>query len=413
MAQLITRKRGKFWEYAFEIASIEGKRKRISKSGFQTKSEALKEGSKAKARYDNTGLTFVPTDMSVSDYLDYFYKVYVMSELKPNSQEFWEYFIRIHYKPYLGKYRLNSITPAVIQEFLYECKKKGYARPTLIHLRNNLKEAFNYAINPCGFIEDNPVAKTSLPKTSKEQVNPHHLISLEDYHSIMEYFHFGNRYHVMLQLGWNLGLRLGEITGLRWSDIDFDKRTVRIEKQAIYCNKIPERKSNFYIETPKTENSIRTVSFGESLKTLLLKERKRQKENESNYGIYYTKQYLVDGKFIIEHQVMDDFKDGEELDFICLDENGRWVNPSMSTYCTRMITKKLGIDFDFHSLRVSNATHLIDNKVDIKVVQQRLGHANITTTYNSYVRVTEDMNDEAVYVLDEILSTDEKSVDKT
>lgn len=225
----------------------------------------MKEGSKAKARYDSTGLTFVPTDMSVSDYLDYFYKVYVMSELKPISQE-----------------------------FLYECRKKGYARPTLIHLRNNMKEPFNYAINPCGFIEDNPVAKTSLPKTSKEQVNPHHLISLEDYHTIMKYFHFGNRYHVMLQLGWNLGLRLGEITGLRWSDIDFEKRNVRFEKQAIYCNKIPERKSNFYIETFKTENSIRTVSFGESLKTLLLKERKRQKENESNYGIYYTKQYLVE-----------------------------------------------------------------------------------------------------------------------
>ena len=107
MSELITRKRGSKWEYQFEIATIAGKRKRFSKSGFKTKAEAIREGTKAKALYDNTGLTFVPSDISVSDYLDYFYNTYVINELKPNSQEFWESFIRLHYKPYLGKYRLS------------------------------------------------------------------------------------------------------------------------------------------------------------------------------------------------------------------------------------------------------------------------------------------------------------------
>lgn len=93
--------------------------------------------------------------------------------------------------------------------------------------------------------------------------------------------------------------------------------------------------------------------------------------------------------------------------------NGVWVNPSMSTYCIRVVTKKLHINFDFHSLRVSNATHLINNKVDIKAVQERLGHSNVTTTYNSYVRVTDEMNNEAIGVLDNILSTAKKTVDKS
>lgn len=405
MAEVTTRKRGTKWAYQFEIASVGGKRKRISKSGFRTKAEAVKAGTKAKTQYDNTGLTFTPSDMSVSDYLDYFYKTYVMNELKPNSQEFWDSFIRLHYKPYLGKYRLSSITPAVIQDFLYERKSKGYARPTLVHLRNNLKEAFNYAINPCGFIADNPVVKTTLPKTSTEQVNPHFLISIDDFQTIIKYFHFGNRYHVMLQLGWNLGLRLGEICGLQWSDIDFFNNTVTINKQALYNNKIPGRKSNYYIETPKTERSVRTVAFGKSLKLLLLKEKQRQEENEANYEEYYTEQYLIDDKYIVEHQKNDCFEEGKKLDFVCRDENGTWVNPSMSTYCIRVVTKKLGINFDFHSLRVSNATYLIDNKVDIKVVQERLGHANVTTTYNTYVRVTKEMRDEAVSILDSVLST--------
>ena len=200
MAELITRKRGSKWEYQFEVATVAGKRKRISKSGFKTKGEAVREGTKAKAQYDNTGLVFTPSDVSVSDYLDYFYSTYVMHELKPSTQEFWESFIRLHYKPWFGKYRLSSITPAMVQEFLYEYKAKGYSRKTVVHLRNNLKEAFAYAINPCGFIADNPVEKTSMPKMDADQVNPHFLISIEDYQKIIEYFHFGTRYHVMLQL---------------------------------------------------------------------------------------------------------------------------------------------------------------------------------------------------------------------
>ena len=411
MAELITRKRGSKWEYQFEVATVAGKRKRISKSGFKTKGEAVREGTKAKAQYDNTGLVFTPSDVSVSDYLDYFYSTYVVHELKPSTQEFWESFIRLHYKPWFGKYRLSSITPAMVQDFLYEYKAKGYSRKTVVHLRNNLKEAFAYAINPCGFIADNPVEKTSMPKMDADQVNPHFLISIEDYQKIIEHFHFGTRYHVMLQLGWNLGLRLGEITGLQWSDIDFENNTVRVDKQALYSKRIPERKSDYHIGTPKTAHSVRTIPFGSSLRTLLLKEKKRQEDNRENYGRYYTEQYLVDGRFVIERQIRDRF-DGVKLDFVCRDENGTWVNPSMSTYCIRVVNKKLHINFDFHSLRVSNATHLIDNKVDIKVVQQRLGHANIATTYDSYVRVTDEMSDEAVSVLDTVLSTEKNPVDK-
>lgn len=405
MAEVITRKRGSKWEYQFEIASVAGKRKRISKSGFRTKTEALREGTQAKAKYDNTGLPFTPSDMSVSDYLDYFYETYVRNELKPNTQEFWESFIRLHYKPNLGRYRLSAVTPALIQDFLYEYQKKGYGRKTLVHLRNNLKEAFQYAITPCGFIAVNPVLSTSVPKMASNQVNPHHLISLDDWHRIIERFPFGDRYHALLQLGWNLGLRLGEIAGLRWSDIDLETRTVHIWEQALYTNRIEDRKSNYYLASPKTGTSVRTVSFGESLRSLLVREKMRQEANMKLYGRHYTRQYLVDGKYIVEHTIEDDFRGGTELDFVCLDENGIWVNPSMSTYCIRIVTKKLGIDFDFHSLRVSNATHLIDNRVDVKVVQERLGHANVMTTYNSYVRTTSTMRDDAVKVLDEKLST--------
>ena len=71
MGELRTRKRGKSWEYSFEGARIKGKRKSISKAGFRTKVEALAAGIKAKAEYDQAGIIFKASEMSLSDYLDF------------------------------------------------------------------------------------------------------------------------------------------------------------------------------------------------------------------------------------------------------------------------------------------------------------------------------------------------------
>lgn len=74
------------WEYRFEAAQIEGKRKHISKAGFRTKKEALEAGTKALAEYNNAGLHFEPSEISVSDYLDYYFDQHVKINLKYNSQ---------------------------------------------------------------------------------------------------------------------------------------------------------------------------------------------------------------------------------------------------------------------------------------------------------------------------------------
>lgn len=80
MGELRTRKRGKTWEYSFEGAKVEGKRKTISKGGFRTKTDAIAAGTQAKAEYDNAG------KMSVADYMNYWYEQYVLVNLRPNTQ---------------------------------------------------------------------------------------------------------------------------------------------------------------------------------------------------------------------------------------------------------------------------------------------------------------------------------------
>ena len=85
MGSINIRKRGKVFQYSFEIAKINGKRKQITKSGFRTKGEALEEGTKAYSEYLNTGIEFKENQISYNDYLDYWLENYCKANLKYNT----------------------------------------------------------------------------------------------------------------------------------------------------------------------------------------------------------------------------------------------------------------------------------------------------------------------------------------
>lgn len=112
------RKRGKGYQYYFEIASVDGKRKQQVKSGFKTKKEAEEAGIKAYNEYTNTGHSFTPKTMSFSDYLDYWIKNYCEINLKYHTIQAYTNIIKNHVKPRLGFYRLSQITTSTLQEIM-------------------------------------------------------------------------------------------------------------------------------------------------------------------------------------------------------------------------------------------------------------------------------------------------------
>ena len=104
------RKRGNVYEYNFDVAKIEGKRKRITKSGFKTKAEALKQGTIAYNEYLNTGKLFSASEMSYSDFLDYWLDNHCKINLKYHTIEAYSNIVKTHLKPNLGFYKLSQIT---------------------------------------------------------------------------------------------------------------------------------------------------------------------------------------------------------------------------------------------------------------------------------------------------------------
>ena len=163
------RKRGKTWSYYFDTAKIGGERKKIEKGGFRTQKEALDARAAAIAEYNNTGRNFEPSQMSVSDYLDYWLEHAIKNNI---GQGFSHGTYRVycgqvnnHLKPKFGQYRLSSFQYAsdIIQTWIDELKAK-YAKSTVNSLLNCLSGAMSYAVLPLKYIQNNPCIPVTVGK---------------------------------------------------------------------------------------------------------------------------------------------------------------------------------------------------------------------------------------------------------
>ena len=129
MGNVTIQKRGNYYQYKIEVAKVDGKRKFINKSGFETKEEAIKAGNLAYAEYLNTGLNFKETTISFSDYLDYWYENYCETTLKYNTRRTYKTIMDKYLKPELGKYRLSALSSVKLNSFLVElCNKYNYKK---------------------------------------------------------------------------------------------------------------------------------------------------------------------------------------------------------------------------------------------------------------------------------------------
>lgn len=418
------RKRGNTWSYYFDLGKVDGKRKRKEKGGFRTKKDAEQALAKALTEYNNAGQCFEPSEISVSDYLDLWFDQYCKMNLKYNTQLAYLQTIENHLKPAFGTYKLKALNSSAIQEFANSLKLKGYAKSHLKNIITTLSGALNYAIEPLRFILLNPCDKIKYPKYTGKKKEVRYIINTESFNKIIKRFPESSPFHIPLLIGYYTGLRIGECFGLTWDDIDFENKVISVNKITVKRNYgvdvrhvlktkgKKEEKSAWYFGSTKTFTSNRTIKFGETLYKTLKKARKVQLENTIMYGEYYTDIYMKPEKdekgdeifrlIEIEKSIPCALK---KADMICRKENGQLVSTDSFKYCSRVINHELNIAFNYHSLRHTHATVLVENGANIKGIQERLGHSDIKITLNQYVHNTESMRDESVNIFESIATT--------
>ena len=219
----------------------------------------------------------------------------------------------------------------------------------------------------------------SLPKFNQKKINGTYklkIISLSDFKKILNRFPVGSNFYIPLQIAFNTGLRGGEVCALTWDDINFDSKTLSVNHTLV-----EKGRGQVELGTPKTNSSYRTISIGETLVKILKDHKIKQKENKLKYGEFYT-----------------------NSNFICTKENGQLLNTSSLKYLSRMVNYELGIPFNFHALRHTHATMLLEGGANIKDIQKRLGHSRLSTTMDTYSHVTEKIQSETVDILEKIIA---------
>lgn len=403
MAGLSARKRGNKWEYRFEGAKINGKRQQFSKSGFSTKKEALEAGTKALAQYNQAGTYFVPSEISFSDYLDYWLENYCNNNLKYTTISHYKRKINVVIKPVLGKYKLKALSAAVLQQFITDKFNEGYSRNTLTVFKGILSSSLSYAVEPLQYIESSPMlyvklpAKRAIPKVPTRS-SDHIFVPKDKITEIFNRFPEGTPTHLPLMLGYKCGLRLGEAYGLTWEDIDFENHTLTVNRQLQWHEKESATSTGYWCFSKPKYDSCRTIALDEELLSLL----RRTKEKAERAKVFYDDLYIHN--FEEDHtRIINNNGIGKEVNLIIVRDSGDFIRPSTINHTTHIIHTELDYpEFDFHSLRHTHCSMLLEAGASPKYVQERLGHKNIQITMQVYQHLTENMSNQGDSILNQL-----------
>ncbi|MCC0652206.1 site-specific integrase [Clostridioides sp. ES-S-0001-03] len=369
------RKRSNKWYYYFDLGIVEGKRKKVERVGGNTKKEAEKALREALNEYENSGIVFEESNISLSDYLDFWFKEYVLLNCKYNTQESYRINIEKHIKPKLGVYKVKALTPAILQNFINKKYKEDYSQSTLQVLKAILHRSLKSAVYPYKHIRENPMQYVSIPKTKiKTETKKVKTITLEEFNQTLNIFPQDSFQRIVLLIGFYTGMRRGEIIALTWDDIDLDNKTITVKHTLI-----KKKNGMFELNQPKTESSCRTIFTGDTLVRALKEHKLYQKKMKLKYGEFYF-----------------------DSDWVCTKENGQQVTIHTMDTIVRQIREVLNNGFHFHCLRHTHATLLLENGANIKDIQNRLGHSQLSTTMDTYSHVTDKMKNETVDIFERI-----------
>ena len=372
-------------------------------NGKRLRDTAIFHGTKGKAEEEMVSLlrkiatgTYVANSrMTVAEYLKHWLSAYAKPSVGERSYERYEGIVNQHLIPGLGQRKLKDLRPLHIQAYYadalesgrYQRKRKServhakkeevpkvvnlrLSAQTVVHhhrvLREALRQAVRWqmlAVNPADAVQP-PRAERKEIRALDEDGTAQLLRSLE-----------GSRMYLPALLAVGTGLRRGELLGLRWCDLD-----LKAGKLAVRQN-LQQTSTGLLFKSPKTVKGRRSLSLMPSTVTALKSHKRVQAERRLEQGPAYKDRDLV----------------------LCEDDGSPWSPNRFSAQWHKAMRAK-GQSVRFHDLRHTHATLLLRQGTHPKVVSERLGHATVGITLDTYSHVLPDMQDEAAQRLDGALA---------
>lgn len=287
------------------------------------------------------------------------------SRVRPTTFKNGGYYLYSHLIPFFGQKSLHDITGDDIRQLYAGKKREGFSEKTISGMHKFLSALFHAAVEK-EVLEGHPMSKIK-----KKPKDPIRIAEPWSYTEIAQFLQVAEQEKKDLMYDFTLstGLRQGEVFALPWFNIDFDQNTVTVTRSVSYDEKgKPEL-------IPKSQDSYRTISLSLSLVKKLKEHKENQEAMKKRFGEHYH----------------------HELDLVFPKSDGGFLDPSnVRRELYRLMAKANVRRITFHDLRHTHSSMLIRSGANPRIVQRRLGHKDIQTTFRYYGHLWPNADKEAI-----------------
>jgi integrase len=354
------------WEAQLSLPG--GKRKSVYG---KTKKEARDKLRDAQKRVDD-GINLGAPRQTVGEFLERWLEDVVRPQCAPKTYYQYRDLMRSHVIPDLGVVPLEKLNAQQVTVLLRKKTESRLSPTTVRHIRSVLRNALNRAVR-WSLIARNPVSLTDPPRQDRRRVVP---LSPEEAQAVLGAAR-GHRLEALVTVGLFLGLRQGEILGLRWADVDLDAGTLRVVQA------LQRIDGKLTTKAPKTEKSRRRLTLPPSVVAALRAHRDRQAFERQTAGVYW-----------------------HETGFVFTTTIGTPLDPRNVLRIWHGLLKVAGVPRrSFHVTRHTAVSLLIAEGIPLKIIQEVLGHSLLSTTADIYGHLFPQAFTEAAEAMERALGT--------
>ncbi|MGG3962181.1 tyrosine-type recombinase/integrase [Geobacillus stearothermophilus] len=356
------KKKGFYFRIDVGKDPVTDKRKQASFGPFRTKTEAKKELLKIKNQVDD-GSYFKESTEDFSMFMERWFNTSYKRTVEITTAKSREYVIRNHIMKYFQHKKINEITTFDIDSFYVDKLDSGYSGAYIRQMHNLLNQAFDQAVR-WSLVKVNPVKNAKPPKVKSEEKITWTVDEVNRFLNLIK----DSSMEIPYLLAIFTGMRRGEVLGLKWDDVDFENKKIRIKRSLCFVSG-----KGLIFKEPKTKKSKRQISISQHVVNVLKKHKQKQEFQKEKLGTQYQDNNLI----------------------VCTDD-GKPLDPrSLLRQFYRLIEEASVPRISFHDLWHTHATILMQQGENPKVVSERLGHSRVGITLDLYSHVSDDLQEQA------------------
>jgi len=314
-----------------------------------------------------------PQNALIGEWLDFWLETYKRPSVKPTTYDMYHNAVNTYLKPTFGHYKLDKLNTITIQKFINDISQNGkngtpLSQSSIKKILLTLSQAYEQAVK-LNMIYQNPCNQITLPKTEKRKAVA---FTEDEQKRFLSHCTLDTTFNCLFIFAFNTGMRMGELFAITWDDINFDNKSIKVNKNLTVVGNYDENaaaKTKTIISTTKTESGEREIPLTKQALDVIEAQKERNKQN--SVFVFYS----TNNTPLMKRNVYRAFNKILEISNI-----------------TSPVT--------FHSIRHSFATRLLERGADIKTVSTLLGHQSIQITLDIYSHVSNDLKRNTISLLE-------------